>query len=56
MAKGIGALDVGQGAVVQQGLVLAVEAVEGTDGMLARCKDLKREWPGGVLVKSYNFV
>lgn len=56
VAKGIGALDVGQGAVVQQGLVLAVEAVEGTDGMLARCKDLKREGPGGVLVKSYNFV
>lgn len=51
VAKGIGALDVGQGAVVQQGIVLAVEAVEGTDRMLARCAEVKREGPGGVLVK-----
>lgn len=52
VARGIGALDIGQGAVVQQGLVLAVEAVEGTDAMLARCADLRREGPGGVLVKA----
>ncbi|MDP6786051.1 MAG: UDP-2,3-diacylglucosamine diphosphatase LpxI [Rhodospirillales bacterium] len=51
VALGIGALDVGQGAVVQQGLVLAVEAVEGTDAMLARAANLRREGPGGVLVK-----
>lgn len=51
VAKGIGALDVGQGAVVQQGMVLAVEAVEGTDRMLGRCGELMREGPGGVLVK-----
>ncbi len=51
VAKGVGALDVGQGAVVQQGIVLAVEAVEGTDRMLARCGDLRREGQGGVLVK-----
>jgi lipid-A-disaccharide synthase len=51
VAKGVGALDVGQGAVVQQGIVLAVEAVEGTDCMLARCAELKREGRGGVLVK-----
>ncbi len=51
VAKGVGALDVGQGAVVQQGIVLAVEAVEGTDRMLARCAELKREGRGGVLVK-----
>ncbi|WP_448202919.1 LpxI family protein [Azospirillum sp. sgz302134] len=51
VARGLGALDVGQGAVVQQGIVLAVEAVEGTDSMLARCADLKRPGPGGVLVK-----
>ncbi|HEY8611833.1 MAG TPA: UDP-2,3-diacylglucosamine diphosphatase LpxI [Roseomonas sp.] len=47
----LGAADVGQGAVVQQGLVLAVEAIEGTDAMLARVRDLRREGPGGVLVK-----
>ena len=51
-ARGIGALDIGQAAVVQQGLVLAVEAIEGTDAMLARCKELFREGPGGVLVKA----
>ncbi len=43
--------DVGQAVVVQQGLVLAVEAIEGTDAMLARAGLLRREGPGGVLVK-----
>jgi DUF1009 family protein len=47
----LGAVDVGQAAVVQQGLVLAVEAIEGTDAMLARAATLGREGPGGVLVK-----
>ena len=51
-ARGIGALDIGQAAVVQQGLVLAVEAIEGTDAMLARCGELCREGLGGVLVKT----
>jgi UDP-2,3-diacylglucosamine hydrolase len=31
----LGAVDVGQGAVVQQGLCLAVETLSGTDAMLA---------------------
>lgn len=52
VARGIGSLDVGQGCVVQGGLVLAVEAIEGTDAMLARCGGLKRDGPGGVLVKA----
>lgn len=51
VARAVGALDVGQGAVVQQGIVLAVEAVEGTDAMLERCAALRRPGPGGVLVK-----
>lgn len=51
IAAALGALDVGQGCVVQQGLVLAVEAIEGTDRMLSRCADLRREGVGGVLVK-----
>ncbi len=51
IALGLGILDVGQSVAVQQGIVLAVEAVEGTDAMIARCKDLKREGVGGVLVK-----
>ncbi len=51
VASDIGGLDIGQGAVVQEGIVLAVEAAEGTDAMLARVADLKRDGPGGVLVK-----
>ena len=52
VARAIGRLDIGQGAVVQQGIVLAVEAAEGTDAMLARCAGLRRDGPGGVLVKA----
>ncbi|MBV9247644.1 MAG: UDP-2,3-diacylglucosamine diphosphatase LpxI, partial [Acetobacteraceae bacterium] len=51
VALSLGRLDVGQGCVVQQGIVLAVEAAEGTDAMLARCGRLQRTGPGGVLVK-----
>lgn len=57
IAKGIavihalGPFDVGQGAVVRAGQVLAIEAAEGTDAMLARCAELRRERPHGVLVK-----
>ncbi len=51
VARLIGAADVGQGCVVQQGIVLAVEAIEGTDAMLERARGLARPGPGGVLVK-----
>ncbi|HEY6433290.1 MAG TPA: UDP-2,3-diacylglucosamine diphosphatase LpxI [Acetobacteraceae bacterium] len=51
VVRALGAVDVGQGCVVQQGIVLAVEASEGTDAMLARCPGLARPGPGGVLVK-----
>ncbi len=51
IARALGALDIGQAVVVQQGLVLGVEAIEGTDALLARCASLRREGPGGVLVK-----
>jgi DUF1009 family protein len=57
IARGIEALrclapvDVGQAVVVQQGMVLGIEAVEGTDALIARAGDLRRDGPGGVLVK-----
>ncbi len=51
VARALGALDIGQAVVVQQGLVLGVEAIEGTDALLRRCAGLCREGPGGVLVK-----
>ncbi len=47
----LGGLDVGQAVVVQQGIVLGIEAIEGTDALLARCAGLRREGPGGVLIK-----
>jgi len=47
----LGALDVGQAAVVRAGQVLAVEAAEGTDAMLARCVAFRAAHPAGVLVK-----
>lgn len=55
--RGIGVLraladhDVGQSVVVQQGLILGIEAVEGTDALLLRAGLLRRDGPGGVLVK-----
>jgi hypothetical protein len=58
VARAVGRLDIGQGAVVARGLVLAVEAQEGTDAMLARCADLPAELRGtpeapcGVLAKT----
>jgi hypothetical protein len=51
IARALGALDIGQAVVVQQGLVLGVEAIEGTDALLRRCTELRREGLGGVLVK-----
>ena len=44
----IGAQDIGQGAVVCAGLVLAVEAQEGTDAMLARVAGLPEALRGTV--------
>ena len=57
VARHMGDLDIGQGAVVCDGLVLAVEAQEGTDAMLVRCAGLpddirgSRAAPRGVLAK-----
>ncbi|MGB0720579.1 MAG: LpxI family protein, partial [Bdellovibrionales bacterium] len=59
VARGLGALDVGQAVVVQEGIVLGVEAAEGTDALIKRCAALKRGGQrggqrgarGGVLVK-----
>ncbi len=51
VVRALGTVDVGQGCVVQPGIVLAVEAIEGTDAMLARAAALARPGPGGVLIK-----
>lgn len=50
-ALALGKLDIGQAVIVQQGLVLGVEGIEGTDELIRRCKDYRRKGGGGVLVK-----
>ncbi|MAL40330.1 MAG: UDP-2,3-diacylglucosamine pyrophosphatase [Thalassospira sp.] len=52
VARILGQADVGQGCVVQQGFVLALEAIEGTDEMVRRSANYRRDGVGGVLVKS----
>ena len=51
VALALGKLDVGQSVVVQQGLVLGVEGIEGTDELIRRCGEYRRKGDGGVLVK-----
>jgi DUF1009 family protein len=51
VARALGRADVGQAVIVQQGLVLGVEAIEGTDALIRRCATLHRAGAGGVLVK-----
>lgn len=52
IVQALGPFDVGQGAVVADGFVLAIEAAEGTDAMLDRCAGLVAgQGPRGVLVK-----
>lgn len=58
VVRDLGRLDIGQAAVVADGLVLAVEAAEGTDAMLERLTNLPKNLRGtsrkrrGVLVKA----
>jgi len=58
VARAIGGLDIGQAAVVSHGLVLAVEAQEGTDALLDRVAGLPAHLKGrpgagaGVLAKA----
>ncbi len=44
--------DIGQAAIIQEGVVLGVEAAEGTDNLIRRCLGLKVSEHGGVLVKT----
>ncbi len=48
IARGVAALDVGQSVAVRRGIVVAVEAAEGTDEMIRRAGALA---PGAVVVK-----
>lgn len=47
----LGEVDVGQAMVIQQGLVLGVEAIEGTSLLIERTAAYQRPGRGGILVK-----
>lgn len=51
IARGIGALDIGQAVIAYNHQILGVEAAEGTDALIRRCASLKPEERGGVLIK-----
>ena len=46
-----GKLDLGQSVIVQNQIILGLEAIEGTDNLIIRCKELKKSGDKGILVK-----
>lgn len=51
VAGAMGSMDIGQSVIVQEGLVLGVEAIEGTDELIRRCAHYMREGRKPVLIK-----
>ncbi len=51
VARAVGLIDVGQSVIVQDGIVLGVEAIEGTDELIKRCGSLSKTKKKGVMVK-----
>ncbi len=51
VAKVIGNLDIGQSVVVQQGLVLGVEAIDGSDALIRRAGKLQKSGTKATFVK-----
>lgn len=55
--KGIGILnslssyDIGQSIIIENGVVIGIECVEGTDALINRCRSIKKTKNDGVLVK-----
>jgi DUF1009 family protein len=52
IAQTLGDLDVGQAVIIQEGLILGVEGVEGTDELIRRCGAYRRKGRGGILIKT----
>lgn len=51
--KQLGCLDIGQAVIVKDGVVIGVEAVEGTMGLIERCATLRgAKNKGGILIKA----
>ena len=53
--KNYGNLDIGQSLIVQNEIVLGLEAAEGTDKLIIRCADLKTNGDKGVLIKASKY-
>jgi UDP-2,3-diacylglucosamine hydrolase len=51
VCRQIGALDIGQAIVIRSGYVLGVEAAEGTEKLIERCREFAWEEPAGILIK-----
>lgn len=49
--RGVAEFDVGQALVIQSGLVLGVEAAEGTNELIKRCGQIKQSGDGPLLIK-----
>ena len=49
--KTFGKLDIGQSIIIQNNIVIGLEAAEGTDNLILRCKNLKKSGDKGILVK-----
>ena len=54
--KTLGKADIGQSLIIQNQLILGVECIEGTDELISRCNDYKRNEDRGILLKlsKYN--
>jgi DUF1009 family protein len=52
-AKNLGALDIGQAVMVENGVILGTETADGTDALIAHCGSLRQgSKKGGILVKA----
>jgi DUF1009 family protein len=51
VAQEIGNLDIGQAVIVQNGAIIGVEGIDGTDALIKRCASLQENGKGAILVK-----
>ena len=49
--KTVGTADIGQSIIVQNQLILGIESIEGTDELMRRCKNYKKDGDKGILLK-----
>ena len=53
--KDYGQLEIGQSLVVQNEIILGLEAAEGTDNLISRCKELKKKGDKGIVFKASKY-